>query len=284
MTKRKSLFVLEIVTFICCILVFAPIILVIINSAKNSYSVTNTPLALPERWGMIFENMKTIWASENIQYSKSFFSSVIITMGSLFVITLSSSMAAWVLVRTKSKFSTILFLMFVGAMVIPFQVLMLPLISWFRIVGDFIGIKLLRSYIGIIFAYMGFGAPLSIFLFHGFIKSIPLELEEAARVDGCNKFQTFSYIVFPILKPIYVTVLILNGIWIWNDFLLPVLVLGKGNTIQTIPLAVANFVGSFVKEWDLILTAALMSMIPVVILFIFAQKYIIRGMVEGSIK
>ena len=283
MTRRK-LFTVEGITIILCVIIFFPLILVIINSAKDGFTVTDKPLALPDNWLMLFENIKTIWTSENIRYRESFFASTIITVFSLIVITLSSSMAAWVLVRRKSKISTFIFLLFIAAMVIPFQVLMLPLVSWFRIVGDIIGIKLLRSYVGMIFAYMGFGAPLSIFLFHGFIKSIPLELEEAARIDGCNSFQTFFHIVMPILKPVFITVLILNGIWIWNDFLLPILILGKGNDIQTIPLAVSNFVGAFVKEWDLILTAALMSILPVIILFVFAQKYIIRGMVDGSIK
>ncbi len=285
LTRRRAKMVwLEIVVALLCVIVFLPLVLVVINAAKNPFEVTNQPLALPERWITLFENIKTIWTSENIQYRQSVISSIIITTLSLIVITITSSMAAWALVRTKTKLSLILFMIFVGAMVIPFQVVMLPLISWFRILGNFTGIKMLRSYTGIIFAYAGFGAPLSIFLFHGFIKAIPIEIEDAARVDGCNRLQTFFHIVSPLLKPVYITVIILNGIWIWNDFLLPVLVLGKGNSIQTIPLAVANFVGAFVKEWGLILTAALMSIIPIIILFIFAQKYIIRGMVEGSIK
>lgn len=284
MMNKSANRALEIFTFILCLLIFSPLLLVLINSAKSPFEVTNNPTALPENWLHIFENIKTIWTSENIRYKESFFSSIIITVFSLAVITLSSSMAAWVLVRTKSRTSTVIFMVLVGAMVIPFQVVMLPLVAWFRMLGETIGIKMLRSYVGIIFAYAGFGAPLSVFLFHGFIKSIPLELEDASRVDGCNRWQTYFYIVFPILKPVYLTVLILNGIWIWNDFLLPILVLGKGNQIQTIPLAVANFVGAFVKEWGLILTAALMSIIPVIILFIFAQKHILRGMVEGSIK
>ncbi len=282
--NKVILRILESITLLLCIAVFLPLGLVIINSAKSSFQITNNPLSFPENWSNIFDNIAFILSDKNIRYISSFISSSIITTVSLLLITTSSSMAAWVLVRTKNKISAVLFLIFVGAMVIPFQVVMLPLISWFRIFGSTVGIKMLRSYTGIIFAYVGFGAPLSIFLFHGFIKAIPLELEDAARVDGCNPFQTFFYIVFPILKPVYVTVLILNGIWIWNDFLLPILVLGKGNQIQTIPLAVANFVGAYVKQWELILTAALLSLIPIVILFIFAQRYIIRGMIGGAIK
>ena len=128
------------------------------------------------------------------------------------------------------------------------------------------------------------GPSSSYFLFHGFIKSIPLELEEAAKIDGCRPAQTFYQIIFPILRPIHATVLVLNGIWIWNDYLLPLLILGKGNAVMTIPLAVSNFAGAYVKQWDLILTAILMAMIPIVIFFLVAQKSIIKGMVAGSIK
>jgi raffinose/stachyose/melibiose transport system permease protein len=144
--------------------------------------------------------------------------------------------------------------------------------------------RLLQNYPGIVLAYMGFGSSLSIFLYHGFIKSVPYELEEAAIIDGCSKPAVFFKIVFPLLKPITITVMILNGMWIWNDFLLPLLILGSGNAIQTLPLGVANFVGSFVRRWDLILTATLMAMLPIVVLFLFVQKHIIKGMVDGSIK
>lgn len=121
-------------------------------------------------------------------------------------------------------------------------------------------------------------------MFHGFIKGIPYALEEAATIDGCTKVQIFYRIIFPLLKPINATVLVLNGIWIWNDYLLPLIILGKGNKIQTVPLAVANYAGAYVKQWDLILTAILMAMIPIIILFLFLQRFIMKGMVAGSIK
>ncbi len=284
MRRKLTDTILEVVTLCLFLLFLLPFFIVVINAAKTNNLITTSPLALPEDFTIIFENMKTIWTSENIQFQQSMFNSVFITVISLFFITIFSAMGAWVLVRTRTKLSNFIFLMFVGAMVIPFQVVMFPLVSWFRFLTDLTNIPLLREYTGMIFAYIGFGAPLSIFLFHGFIKSIPYELEEAAEIDGCNKVQTFFYIVMPILKPIYVTVLILNGIWIWNDFLLPLLILGKGNDIQTIPLAVSNFVGAFIRQWDLILTSALMAIIPIIIIFLFAQKHIIKGMVEGSIK
>jgi raffinose/stachyose/melibiose transport system permease protein len=182
-------------------------------------------------------------------------------------------------------------MMFIAAMVIPFQVVMFPLISWFSSIETALGLdisntstRLLQNYPGIILAYAGFGSSLSIFLYHGFVKGIPYELEEAANIDGCSRAATFFKIIFPLLKPITVTVMILNGMWIWNDFLLPLLILGSGNPVQTLPLGVANFIGSFVRKWDLILTSTLMAMLPIVIVFLFVQKQIMKGMVEGSIK
>ncbi len=280
-TKNK---LLEVMTMLIFLIFMIPFLILIINSAKSSTEIVTNPASLPENWGQIFTNVKSIWNNETIRYKSSFISSVIITVSSLAAISTFSSMAAWVLVRTKSKLSTFIFFFFIAGMVIPFQSVMFPLVQIFRVFEGVTGIQLLRTYKGMVIAYIGFGSSLSIFMFHGFIKSIPLELEEAATIDGCNKPQTFFNIVMPILKPIFVTILILNGLWIWNDFLLPSLVLGVGNPIQTIPLAVQGFIGSFVKQWDLILTAVLMAAVPIIILFLFAQKYIIKGMVAGSIK
>jgi raffinose/stachyose/melibiose transport system permease protein len=169
-------------------------------------------------------------------------------------------------------------------MVVPFQVVMLPLKTWFSNLSGVIGIPILHSYQGIIFSYIGFGAPLSIFLFHGFIKSIPEELEEAAWIDGCTRPSIFFRVILPLLKPISITVLILNGLWIWNDYLLPMIVLDIGQKVQTLPLAVQNFASSRGNRWDLILPAALMAMTPIIIVYLFCQKYIVKGMTEGAIK
>ncbi len=129
-----------------------------------------------------------------------------------------------------------------------------------------------------------FGEAMSIFMRHGFIKGVPLELEEAADIDGCSRAGTFFRIVLPLLQPVFVTVLVLNGLWIWNDYLLPLLVLGSSGDIRTIPLAVQGFNGAYVKQWHLIMTSTLLAMLPIVILYLFAQKYIVQGMVDGSIK
>jgi len=283
-SKKPGIVVAEIVTALLFILFLFPFVLVLLNSAKTSFEVTQYPLAWPSRWANIIDNIVKIWTSESVRYPSSLLTSTIVTVVSLVLINLFSAQAGWVLVRTKSRISSIIFFIFIASMVIPFQIVMFPLLSWFRTVTVATGIRLLRTYQGIILAYIGFGAPLSIFMFHGFIKSIPLELEEAATIDGCKKYQIFYKIIFPILTPIQATVLVLNGIWIWNDYLLPLLVLGKGNDIMTIPLAVSNFAGAFVKQWDLILTAILMAMVPVIIFFLFAQKYIVKGMVAGAIK
>ncbi len=287
MTSRawtRRLLAPEIVAILLFLVFLFPFFIVLVNSAKAPFEITQHPLSLPTDWAQILRNMATIWTSPNVQYSSSFVSSVIITVASLVLLNVLSAQAAWVLVRTRTRFSGFIFLTFVAAMVIPFQIVMFPLLSWFREITVLTGIRLLRSYAGIIIAYIGFGMSQSIFLFHGFIKSIPAELEEAATIDGCRPFQTFYRIVFPILRPIHATVIVLNGIWIWNDYLLPLLILGKGNRVMTIPLAVSNFAGAYVKQWDLILTAILMAMIPIVVLFLAAQKSIIKGMVAGSIK
>ena len=281
---RASTVALEVLSAVLFLVFLFPFFLVLINSAKGSFEITQYPMSLPTDWMNIFKNAAAIWTSVNLHYPSSFLSSIIITASSLVLLNLLSAQAAWVLVRTKTRTSAAIFLVFIAAMVIPFQIVMFPLLTWFRQIAAVTGIRLLRSYTGILLAYVGFGLSMSIFMFHGFIKSVPLELEEAATIDGCRRHEVFYRIIFPILKPIHATVLVLNGIWIWNDFLLPLLVLGKGNAVMTIPLAVANFAGAYVKQWDLILTAILMAMVPIIIFFLAAQKFIIKGMVAGSIK
>ncbi len=276
--------VLEIVTLILFILFMLPFVIVLFNSMRTNQDIINSPVGIPTDLGQIGRNIEEIWNNPNFNFLSALRDSVIITVVSLAVISIFSSMAAWVLVRNKTKWSTFLFMAYVAAMVIPFQVVMFPLLTWFKSVGDFLGIPMLRSYQGIIFAYLGFGEAMSIFIFHGFIKGVPLELEEAADIDGCSRAGTFFRIVLPLLQPVFVTVLVLNGLWICNDYLLPLLVLGSNGNIRTIPLAVQGFNGAYVKQWHLIMTSTLLAMLPIVILYLFAQKYIVQGMVDGSIK
>ena len=290
MTKRKSLKILaEIGAIILCLIWISPLALVIINCAKSTASIVLDPLALPENWSQMIVNITSVWSDRTVRYASAFKSSVIITFGSLLFIDLCASMAAWAIVRSKSKVAKIVYTIFIASMVIPFQVIMYPLVSWFRTIGTsvtipLLGFSMLRSYPGMIFAYVGFGMSMSVFMFSGFVKGIPYEIEEAAVMDGCSKFQVYTKIIVPMLKPIIVTVTILNGIWIWNDYMLPFLVLGKGNAIQTLPLAVSNFVGAYTKQWDMILCSAFLAIVPVLIFFLFAQKQIMKGMVEGAVK
>lgn len=283
-SRRVSSVLGEVVVALLFALFMIPFAMVVLNSAKTSKEIIFDALALPTRWGQLLINVGLIFNNRTVHYGNAFIDSVLITFFSLVVIVLFSSMCAWALVRTRKAWATILFFDFVSAMVIPFQVLMFPLVHWMRILGDFLHFRLLQSIPGMVFAYLGFGAPLSIFIFHGFIKNIPYELEESATIDGCSPAQTFFKIVFPLLQPIIITVLILNGIWIWNDYLLPLLMLGSNGAVQTIPVAVTAFAGAYLKQWDLILTSTLIAMLPVIVLYLFAQRYIIKGMIEGAIK
>lgn len=280
---RRS--ILTIVGIILALLMISPFLLVVINTAKESADIVISPITLPDNWGQILTNMSKVINNSNFSFWSSFGSSLFITAASLILLILFSSMAAWVLCRNEDAiWSKIIFMFLVAAMVIPFQVVMLPILTIFREIGALTGLQMLQSFKGIIFAYVGFGCSMTVFIIHGFIKGIPRSLEEAARIDGCPTEGIFFYIVMPMLRPVQMTVLILNGLWIWNDYLLPSLLLGLNGKIKTLPIAVTSFVGSYVKQWDLILTAALLAMIPIIILFLVAQKQIIQGVVDGAVK
>ncbi len=275
---------LLLLTSVFFVVAMYPFFIVLVSSSKASLEILSNPSRLPDSWGQLFTNIGRVWNSKTIPYPSSVWASTIITVLSLLLICLCSSMAAWVLVRSKSRLSHILFLVFTSGLVVPFQVVMFPLVELYRNINEIFGLRMLRTYHGIIFAYLGFGAPLAVFMFHGFMKSVPLELEEAATIDGCSKPNIFFRIIVPVLKPIFVTVLVLNMLWIWNDFLLPAMILGIGQKLQTVPLAIQSFAGSYVKKWDLIMTTVLMAAIPIIIVFLSIQRYVIRGMLSGSIK
>ena len=230
-----------IVGFIIAFFILCPFFLVVINSAKTSADIVVSPITFPKNWGQMLTNFKGVINNTNFSYWSSFRSSMIITVVSLVLLTLFSSMAAWVLSRHhKEGWSNFIFMMFVAAMVIPFQVVMLPILTVFKNIGNFTGIQMLSSYKGVVFAYLGFGGSMSIFVLHGFIKGIPKELEEAAWIDGCSPEGTFFRVIMPLLRPVQMTVLILNGLWIWNDYLLPSIMLGLNGKIKTLPIAVSS--------------------------------------------
>ncbi|WP_436375127.1 carbohydrate ABC transporter permease [Cytobacillus sp. BC1816] len=269
----KVTFLLEIIGIVLGIIFLIPFYFVIINSVKGFADILIDAAAWPQEF--LFSNYLKVW--DIINFPRAFWNSLIITVISNIGLVVISSMAAWKMVRTPGKFSKILFALFVSAMVIPFQTVMIPLM---KLGGT---LNLTNSIPGLIIMYFGFGVPLSLFLYHGFIKTVPIEIEESARIDGCSQFGVFWRIVFPLLKPITVTVIILNTLWIWNDYLLPLLVLQDAE-LRTIPLATSSFFAQYTKQWDMGLAALVMGITPVVIFFLFLQRHIIKGIAQGSIK
>lgn len=275
MAKSKiapSRLIVAIFSTILGLLFLSPFYIIIINSFKTKKELFSSTLALPNK--IMFDNYKQ--AFDKLDFIVALRNSLFITILGVTIIIIISSMAAWMLQRTKSKLSSTIFMIFIAAMLVPFQAVMLPLV---RIMGK---LNLLNIF-GIVFMYAGFGVSLSIFLYHGFLKGIPKELDEAAMIDGCTKFQTFWKIIFPLLKPMSVTVAILNIIWIWNDYLLPSLVINK-DTTQTIPLKTFLFFGEYTKQWNLALAGLVLTIIPVIIFYFVAQKQIIKSIAAGSVK
>lgn len=266
-------FSIEIVAIVLGLVFLVPFYYVVSNSLKPFAEILTNTSALPK----VFQFDNYVRAFEMLDFFNVFKNSLIITIASNVVLVIFCSMAAYMLVRTKKKISNIIFMTFVAAMIIPFQSIMIPLI---KTAGNF---GLLNSVWGLVIMYLGFGSGMTIFLYHGFIKGIPVELEEAAIIDGCSRFGVFFRIVFPLLKPITVTIVILNSLWIWNDFLLPSLVLQDAE-LRTIPLATFFFFGQYTKQWDLALAALVLGIIPLLIFFFSMQKHIIKGITSGSIK
>lgn len=285
-TKTSKNIVLIIIGTVVAMYILFPFYLVVMNSFKQQSDIVASPVGLTgASFSQLFENLNKVVNNSNFQFWYAFGTSAVITVISLVLLALFGGMAAWVISRNnRKKWATAIYMVFIASMIIPFQVVMLPLISTFRDAGKFVGISMLQSIPGIVFAYCGFGGAMTVFILTGFIKGIPFSLEEAAAIDGCSPEGTFFRIVFPLLKPVITTVTILNGMWIWNDYLLPSLMLGQNGKVKTLPVAVQAFVGSYVKQWDLILTAALLAILPMIIIFLIAQKQIMTGMVEGAVK
>ena len=283
--KTSSVVIKLVIAIVIAIYVLFPFFLVVINSMKPTEAITSNPIGFNDAsFGQLIQNLKDVINNTHFMFWHAFGYSVIITVVSLVLLAVFGAMAAWVICRNKTKWSTVIYFTFIASMIIPFQVVMLPLISTFRDTGKFIGIPLLQSVPGIVFAYLGFGGAMTVFILNGFIKGVPYELEEAASIDGCRPEQTFFRVIFPLLTPVITTVTILNGMWIWNDYLLPSMMLGQNGLVKTLPVAVQAFVGSYVKQWNLILAAALLAIVPIVILFLIAQKQIMNGMIEGAVK
>ncbi|WP_320165169.1 carbohydrate ABC transporter permease [uncultured Trichococcus sp.] len=267
----------KIIIFTLCILMFIlyifPFILILINSFKGRLEVVANPLSFPEK----FDFGNFIEAFNTMNYGSAVINSLIVTVLSVSVIILFSSMLAYYLVRYDSKISKMIFMALVASMIIPFQSVMIPFVTVFGNLG------LLNSRGMLIYFYLGFGISMATFMFHGFIKSIPVELEEAAIVDGANRFQVFFKVVLPMLKPTTATIAILDVLWIWNDFLLPSLVLVNDN-VRTLPLSTFYFFGKYTANYSVAMAALVLVLIPVLVFYFIMQKKIIAGVVDGAIK
>ncbi len=255
----------------------SPILIIIINSFKGNFYISDAPFELPnEETFAGFDNF--IKGFTQSDFMCSFANSLFITVLSVAGIVLLTSMTAWYLVRVKTKFTAFLYYLFIFSMIVPFQMVMYTM--------TYLAFEMkLNSLFGIVFIYLGFGAGLSVFMFSGFIKSIPTEIEEAATIDGCSPMQTFFLVVFPILKPTAITVAILNAMWVWNDYLLPYLVLGSGSN-KTLPVAVQMALtgGYGNKDMGALMAMLVLSILPIIIFYLFCQKYIIKGVVAGAVK
>ncbi|HZG58886.1 carbohydrate ABC transporter permease [Paenibacillus sp.] len=255
-----------------------PFVLLVFNSFKTNAQIIESPLAPPSSLG--FGNFAA--AAREMNYFGSFWNSGVITFASVLLIGLFSSMAAHYFVRNKTKFNNLFFFVMVASMIIPFQAVMIPLVS---IYGQKLGWIQAAPELTLVFMYLGFGSSLAVFIYHGFIKSIPQELEEAAFMDGCSRRQTFFRIVMPVLMPTTVTIVILNVLWIWNDFLLPLLILqNAGRDSFTLPLAIQVFKGTYTSDNEKFLPAVLLVILPILVVYLFAQRFIIQGVTQGSVK
>lgn len=260
---------------ILSVVFLAPIFIVLMNSFKGQFYISDAPFVFPT--SQTFAGTKNyVNGIEKIDFFSAFGYSLFITVFSVAAITLCTSMTAWYITRVKGKFTTVLYYLFAFSMIVPFQMVMFTMSKTANVLR-------IDNPVGIIFIYLGFGAGLSVFMFSGFIKSIPVEIEEAAMIDGCSPIQTFFLIVFPILKPTAITVSILNAMWVWNDYLLPYLVIG--NRYRTLPLAIQYLQGGYgSRDMGALMAMLVLAILPIIVFYICAQKHIIKGVVSGAVK
>lgn len=272
--KLKNLLGFLILLFFA-VLFIMPVAVVLMNSFKSRFSISQYPFVLPDaNTFVMLENYTE--GIENTGFFAAFGWSLFITVFSVAAIVVFTSMTAWYIVRVKGIFNSILYYALVFSMIVPFQMVMFTMSKTANALS-------LDNPLGIVFIYLGFGAGLSVFMFTGFIKSVPVQIEEAATIDGCNAVQTFWQIVFPILKPTAITVAILNTMWIWNDYLLPYLVIGRD--YKTIPVAIQYLKGGYGSvDMGAMMAMLVLAIIPVVIFYLTCQKYIIKGVAAGAVK
>lgn len=275
--NKKSHPITFVLLSLLAIIFLVPIVFIFINSFKGKLFISDNPFALPnsESFVGIGNYIKGI---ENASFFKAFGTSLFITVFSVLAIIIFTSMTAYYITRVKSKLTSTIYYIFAFSMIVPFQMVMFTMTK----LAD---MAKLTSPAGMIVLYIGFGAGLSVFLFCGFIKSIPLEIEKAAMIDGCGPLQTFVFVVVPILKPTAITVAILNTMWIWNDYLLPYLVIPLKSPFKPIPVVVQYLVGSYgSKDMGQLMALLVLAIVPIIVFYLICQKYIIEGVVAGAVK
>lgn len=252
-----------------------PILTVLSNSFKGQFFISDSPFTLPD--STTFSGIENyVNGIKKIGFFSALGYSLFITVCSVLLILLCTSMTSWYIVRRKTKLSGLLYYLFVFSMIVPFQMVMFTMSKMANILH-------LETPAGIVFIYLGFGAGLAVFIFSGFVRSIPVEIEEAAEIDGCGPLHTFFGVVLPLMQPTVVTVAILNAMWIWNDYLLPYLVIGR--KYRTIPVAVQYLQGGYgSRDMGALMAMLILSIIPIIIFYAFSQKFIIKGVVAGAVK
>ena len=276
--KEKTINAILFVIMLFLLVIFLfPIGFILINSFKGKFFISDSPFSLPK--GETFAGLENyVSGLARTGFFQAAGWSFFITIISVFVVVLLSAMTAYYLTRVKNKFTQVIYYLFVFSMIVPFQMVMFPTIK----VADFLH---LNNPIGMVVLYLGFGSGLSVFMFSGFIKSIPIEIEEASMIDGCSPIKHFFYIILPILKPTAITVAILNTMWIWNDYLLPYLVIGVSTPYKTIPVVIQMLVGSNGnKDLGAMMAMLVLSMLPVIVFYLTMQKHIVKGVAAGAIK
>jgi raffinose/stachyose/melibiose transport system permease protein len=271
--RKLPAYSLRFLLWVICLLHIYPILLIVISSVKTKHDLAVNPFGLPHEFtlGYFASAFKTM------HYIRSISNTSLIGICSVAVGVVFYAMAAYVIARKVNKFYNAMYLLFIAGMIIPFQMTMIPL---YKIMLNF---HLISTYHGIIFIYLASLAPFSVFLLSGFVKSVPRELEEAALIDGCGIYKTFFSIVLPLLKPALTTISVLNLFSIWNDFLMPMLFIQDSNKM-TITVQLASFQGRYFNDWSLIFTGVCMIVFPMLIIYLFAQKFIIDGITAGAVK
>ncbi|WP_394922012.1 carbohydrate ABC transporter permease [uncultured Robinsoniella sp.] len=270
--KRMNIFSL-ILMIIASVYTIFPIYVAFLNSFKTQGEMYQSVLAWPQQFTL--DNY--IDAFIRIEFVKSFLNTLVVTGAGVFGIVAVSSLAGYKLSRTKTKLSNALYLFFIFSMLVPFSAVMISITREITAMG------LSGTKTGLILTYIGFGCSQAIFLYHGFVKGVPRDLDEAAMIDGCGQFRTFTQVIFPCLKPITATITILNVLWLWNDFLLPLVLISKQKN-YTLVLSTNMFFGKYNNEWSNIMAGLILTVIPVIIFYAIFQKHIMEGIVSGAIK